>query len=82
METPSDITPAQCRAGRALVKWTQAELAEAAGVGKRTIEAFEAGRDSFHPRTIDAIRSAIRSAGVILNARGGVELDPAMRGAA
>ncbi|MCJ2138027.1 XRE family transcriptional regulator [Methylobacterium sp. J-026] len=36
------LTPRLCRAGRALLGWRQADLAEAAGVPEPTINAFEA----------------------------------------
>ena len=43
------ITPAQCRAARALLDWTQSDLAEATGLSAVTIRTFEKGgemRDS------------------------------------
>lgn len=43
------ITPAQCRAARALLDWTQSNLAEATGLSVVTIRSFEKGgemRDS------------------------------------
>jgi transcriptional regulator with XRE-family HTH domain len=43
------ITPAQCRAARALLDWTQNDLAEATSLSVVTIRAFEKGgemRDS------------------------------------
>ena len=36
--------PAQIRAGRALLDWSQVQLAEAAGIGLSTVKAFEGGR--------------------------------------
>jgi transcriptional regulator with XRE-family HTH domain len=35
------ITPGQCRAARALLNWSQSDLAQASGVGRRTIADFE-----------------------------------------
>jgi DNA-binding XRE family transcriptional regulator len=43
------ITPAQCRAARALLDWTQSDLAAATGLSVVTIRSFEKGgemRDS------------------------------------
>ena len=39
---PLRLTPRLCRAGRALLGWRQADLAEASGVPEPTINAFEA----------------------------------------
>lgn len=38
------ITPAQCRAARALLDWSQQDLAKAAHLGLSTIRDFEKGR--------------------------------------
>ena len=40
------ITPAQCRAARGLLKWTQEELAVRSGVGAPAIINFEGGKTS------------------------------------
>ena len=40
------LTPAQCRAARALLDWTQGRLSEVTGLSAVTIRAFEAGRDA------------------------------------
>ena len=37
------IEPAQCRAARALLDWTQPDLAKATGLSAVTIRAFEKG---------------------------------------
>jgi transcriptional regulator with XRE-family HTH domain len=39
------LTPRLCRAARALLDWDQSHLAEAAGVPRSTLMAFEAKRD-------------------------------------
>jgi hypothetical protein len=59
------ITSAQCRAGRALLKWSRDELAEASGVALRTIIDFE--RDARAPRgaTLHSPAGALEAAGVV-----------------
>jgi transcriptional regulator with XRE-family HTH domain len=54
----------QCRAGRALLKWSQTQLAEAAGVGLSTVNDFEI--DKRQPRTdnLTSMRSALEDAGI------------------
>lgn len=59
------ITPAQCRAGRALLNWSQQQLADLAKVGVVTVRQFE--REGAQPRhaTLDVIRRALEAGGVI-----------------
>ncbi|WP_249791234.1 helix-turn-helix domain-containing protein [Bradyrhizobium sp. SRL28] len=58
------ITPAQCRAARGLLDWTQQLLADSAGVGIVTIRQLEA--ESHEPRraTLAVVRAAFEKAGV------------------
>jgi transcriptional regulator with XRE-family HTH domain len=58
------ISPAQLRAGRALVGWSQDELVTASGVPKRTVVRFELGQGEPQRRTLAAIRAALEAAGV------------------
>lgn len=57
------ISPEQCRAARALLNWTQAELAERVSISAVSIRAFEKGgemRDS----NLKLIRMTFEAAGV------------------
>jgi transcriptional regulator with XRE-family HTH domain len=58
------LLPAQCRAARALLSWSQAELAKKASVSKQTLVDFERGARQPYPRTLADIRSALEVAGV------------------
>jgi transcriptional regulator with XRE-family HTH domain len=55
----------QCRAGRALLAWSQQELADAAKVGVVTVRQFESGGAQPRNSTLDVIQRALEAAGVI-----------------
>jgi transcriptional regulator with XRE-family HTH domain len=56
---------AQIRAARALIGWSQADLAEAAGVSVSLVDRFETGQpDSIAAETVAKMRAALESAGV------------------
>ena len=57
------VSPEQCRAARALLNWTQAELAERVSISAVSIRAFEKGgemRDS----NLKLLRMTFEAAGV------------------
>jgi transcriptional regulator with XRE-family HTH domain len=58
------MTPAQCRAARALLDWSQQTLADAAGVGVVTVRQFEAGVGSPRSTTTEALMDRLEAAGV------------------
>jgi transcriptional regulator with XRE-family HTH domain len=58
------IMAEQCRAARGLLDWSQAELADKAGVGIVTVRQFEAGSHEPRRATLDVIKRAFESAGV------------------
>ena len=68
--TPMTITAAQSRAARGLIDMTQAQLALAARVSLRTITFFENGQRQPVPATLEAIRGALESGGVVFQGDG------------
>ena len=73
------MNPAQCRAARALLEWTQPQLAAAAKLGLSTVVDFEKNRRAVAPESVAAIRSALEKAGIVFMT--GVHLGVGMRAA-
>jgi DNA-binding transcriptional regulator YiaG len=65
------MTPAQCRAARALLNFTQPRLAEMASLGLSTVVDFEKERRQVSNEAKDAMQSALEAAGVIFVAENG-----------
>jgi transcriptional regulator with XRE-family HTH domain len=66
------ITPAQCRAARALLGMTQPELAKESGLGLSTIVDFERMRRHVSDEAVEAIHMALKRKGVgIIDENGG-----------
>lgn len=62
--TADALTPPQCRAARALVKWSLDRLAHESHVSRNTISTFEQGKTKLIPATRGALRSALERGGV------------------
>jgi transcriptional regulator with XRE-family HTH domain len=78
------ITPAQCRMARAALEIGVRDLAKLAGVSAMTVTRFENGHSEGYPATLEKLRRALESAGVIFveeNGEGpGVRLRKAPQG--
>lgn len=72
------ITPAQCRAARALIEWPREQLAEVSRVALRTIVDFERGARSPREVTLIAIQAALESGGIAFLDNGDVSPGPAV----
>ncbi|MFO0578878.1 MAG: helix-turn-helix transcriptional regulator [Polyangia bacterium] len=59
------IIPRQCKAARALLDWSQTDLAEAAGVHFRTVHDFENGVRKPMPSTLAVLQRALEEGGVL-----------------
>ncbi|MGY3611706.1 XRE family transcriptional regulator [Bradyrhizobium sp. Lot11] len=59
------LSPAQCRAARALIAWSEDELSSASTVAKATIAGFEAGRISPDDQTLQNMKQSLENAGVL-----------------
>jgi transcriptional regulator with XRE-family HTH domain len=60
------MNAAQCRAARALLSWTQPQLAEAAGIGLSTVVDFEKERRAVSTDAVGKMEAALEGAGVEL----------------
>jgi predicted transcriptional regulator len=58
------VTPAQCRAARGLVDWSQQDLADHAGVGIVTVRQIEAGVSEPRRATLVVVKQAFEKAGI------------------
>lgn len=72
MPETSSPSVEQVKAARALLGWSQADLALQAGVSTSTIADFERGQGRTAPATVEAIRTAIEAAGVAMIADGAI----------
>lgn len=69
------LTAKQVRAGRALLAWSQQDLAKKAGVAASTVADFERGQRTPVPNNADAMRAALEQAGIHFP-KGGAVIGP------
>jgi len=60
------ITPAQCRAARGLLDWTQEQLAERAELSRSTVRGFEGGKHDLQRASAAQVVRVFGAAGVLL----------------
>jgi transcriptional regulator with XRE-family HTH domain len=60
------ISPAQCRAARALLNWSREQLAEMSGVPVRTLADFETGATTPRAATLQKLSEAFGREGIAL----------------
>ena len=72
-KSPSAITVPQLRAARALIRWSQDDLADHSGVSKPTVARLELeeGLVGGYAATKEKLRHALESAGIIFVAENG-----------
>lgn len=59
------ISPAQCRAARALLRWSQDELHQRSKVAQRTIADFERAARTPFERTLNDLQEAMEAGGIV-----------------
>ncbi|MBU1336909.1 MAG: helix-turn-helix domain-containing protein [Alphaproteobacteria bacterium] len=57
-------SPAQIRAGRALLDWSQEQLAARSGIGRRTVAAYENGGERVTTSSIHGMKEALERGGI------------------
>ena len=65
--TSAPRSPAQSRAARGLLGWSEADLAAKVGLGEAFVRDFEAGRGDPASGQIEALRSALIAAGAVFS---------------
>jgi transcriptional regulator with XRE-family HTH domain len=58
------ISGRQVRAARALLDWTQEQLADQSGVAAQTIRLFEAGTREPYRKTLEQLQTTLEGAGI------------------
>ncbi len=68
---PTALTASQCRAARALIEWSQAQLSQSASIDIQTISDFEKRFRAADETTRRRLRATLEAAGVIFIAENG-----------
>lgn len=80
-QSPDTMTPEQCRAARALLNWSVADLASKGGWDEELLRNFEMGVTETPSGTIEAVRSALMTGGVIFTNGGSAGVRLGQKGA-
>ncbi len=67
------ITPSQCRAARALLNWSQPELAKRARMNKQTISNFESEKSTPSRTSLEKLSRTLENGGVVFTEDDGVK---------
>lgn len=79
------LSPKQCRAGRAVLSWSQSDLSKESGVSLRSVQEFEAERRNPNRSTLQALLAALERNGIEFQREGaslswnglrGITIDP------
>jgi transcriptional regulator with XRE-family HTH domain len=73
MVNVADIAPAQLRAARAWLVWSQDELATRSGVSKHAIARYEQGRTLAYDDTLAKLKSTLEAAGIRFHFGGAIK---------
>ncbi|MCK2055954.1 XRE family transcriptional regulator [Methylobacterium sp. 37f] len=68
---PNTMTPAQSRAARALLNWSESDLAGKLGLGEDFVRNFESGGREAPSGQIEAMRSVFMTQGILFSQDGG-----------
>jgi len=68
---PTALTAAQCRAGRALIEWSRAQLSQSAAIDIQTVTDFERRVRSADETTRRRLRATLEAAGVMFISENG-----------
>ena len=71
MTSPTALTAAQCRAARALIEWSLAQLSQSAAIDQQTIADFEKRIKAADETTRRRLRATFEAAGVVFIAENG-----------
>lgn len=67
------ISPAQCRAARGLLNWSQSRLEQESLVGVATIRRFEGGAKNLTAANMDKIKLCFEQAGIHFIGQTGID---------
>lgn len=67
VDPPRSITPAHCRAARALLDWTMPHLVKRSGLPNETLRNFERGRSGIPATSLGILRSTFETAGIVFS---------------